>query len=418
MRYVIIGGCIAAMGAVEGIRSIDKKGSITILDGEQRGVYSRPLISYYLAQPDRFKNLAYRSAEYLDHHGVDVMKGWAVQIDRSRREVVLHDGQIISYDRLLIATGAAPFIPDISGIKAPWVKTFYTIADVEALDSILTKGHNALIIGSGLIGMKAAESLRQRGLNVSVIEKERHILPRILSPESANMVNCLLNEAGIKTQCGEELTAVNENQVNFASGLCLPVDILVLAMGTKPHIELAMDAGLKVNQGIMVDEYLQTSDENIYAAGDVIETRNIITGTSEIMALLPLAHREGYLAGVNMAGSKSCAYEGGIFMNSLNILGISICSAGSLPRAETEFLVWQEDHKYLQIFLDGDFLCKYIAVNLPEVTGPLTNTIADKIRIEKRLWQHFMTSPTLSAFPDVYWQKLRKEANYDYNKCS
>lgn len=416
MRYVIIGNCIAATGAVEGIRSIDPKGSIIIIDGEQRGAYSRPLISYYLAQPGKYKNLAYRSADFLAAHGVETINAIAEQIDRTNRQVVLNDGQMIPYDRLLIATGAVPFIPDIPGIESSWVKTFYTLADVESLHALLAEGQNAVIIGSGLIGMKAAEALLQRGMKVSMVEKEEHILPRILSPDSAPMINSLLNDAGFKIRCGEKLMAAVDHQVAFASGLRLPADLVILAMGTRPRTELAMDCGLKVNRGIIVNDYLQTNDENIFAAGDVIETTNKLTGASEMMALLPLAHKEGYLAGCNMA-QKRCIYGGGIFVNSLNILGISICTAGSLSNADHEVLVWQQGDQYLQLFLDGNDLCKYIAINLPEVTGPLTNTIERRIKIELNAWRNFMTAPTLSTIPAGYWQEIRRDV-YDDNKCS
>ncbi|MDD2620174.1 MAG: FAD-dependent oxidoreductase [Syntrophomonadaceae bacterium] len=406
MRYVVIGSCIAAMGAVEGIRSIAQKGSITIIDGEQRGPYTRPLISYFLARPYKFKDISYRSPEFLAANGVEVIKAMAGHINRISQQVVLDNGQTVPYDRLLIAAGGSPVIPAIEGVEAPWVKTFYTLADAESLHALLAEGQNAVIIGSGLIGMKAAEALWQRGLKVNIIEKEAHILPRIMSPDSAAIISTLLNGAGIKLRCNEELTAIrSDHQIEFASGLCLHADLLILALGTRPRTELAAECGLKVNKGIVVDNYLRTNDENIFAAGDVIESKNVLTGENEIMALLPQAHKEGYLAGCNMAG-HNLADAGGIFQNSVNIMDSSICSAGSLINAKSETLIWQQDDKYLELFLNGSYLSKYIAINLPEVTGPLTNTIEKQVMIAPDGWQEFIAAPSLSTIPSAYWHKI------------
>lgn len=406
MRYVVIGSCIAAMGAVEGIRSTDRQGSITLIDGEQRGAYSRPLISYYLAQPYKYKDISYRSLEFLAANGVEVLNAMAVQINQSLKEVVLQNRRTIPYDRLLIATGASPVIPDIPGIQKSWVKTFYTLADAESLNNLLTEGQEALIIGSGLIGMKAAEALWQRGLKVSIIEKESHILPRVLNPRSAAIINTLLQGTGIRIRCNEELTAVlPEHQVEFASGLSLPANLLILALGTRPRTELAADCGIAINRGIDVNQYLQTSDENIYAAGDVIESSNLLNGAKELMALLPQAHQEGYLAGCNMAGEHR-GYTGGIFQNSVNILGTSICSAGNLINSHYTSVVWQQDDKYLELFIGEGCLYKYIAINLPEIAGPLTTAIERKIAIEENAWRLFMDSPSLSAIPPAYWHRI------------
>ncbi|MDD3269356.1 MAG: FAD-dependent oxidoreductase [Syntrophomonadaceae bacterium] len=406
MRYVIIGSCIAAMGAVEGIRSIDKKGLITIIDGEQRGAYTRPLISYFLAKPYKFKDIRYRSPEFLAANGVEVINAMAEQINRTDKQVVLNDGQIIPYDHLLIATGAYPVMPDIAGIEKSWIKTFYTQADAESLNALLAEGQEAVIIGSGLIGMKAAEALWQRGLKVSIVEKDAYMLPRVLSSGSAVILNSLINGAGINIRCAEELTAVlPDHQLEFASGMKLHADLLILALGTRPRSELAVACGIKVNKGIVVNNYLQTSDENIFAAGDVIETRNILTGENEIMALLPQAHKEGFLAGCNMAGHK-IAYTGGIFQNSVNIMGVSICSAGSLSDAAYTSLIWKQDEKYLELFLDGSYLYKYTAINLPELSGPLTAAIERRIMIEETAWRTFMAAPSLSTIPPAYWHKI------------
>lgn len=409
MHYVIIGACIAAAGAIEGIRSIDREGRITVIDGEKIGAYARPLISYYLKEPKKYHDVTYRSQEFFDSNTVKVIKARAAKINRENKTVILDNNQEIFYDRLLLATGAVPIIPRIDGITHSWVRTFYTMEDAHYLNDNILDKMQAVIIGAGLIGVKAAEALSMRGLQVTLVEKEDRILPRIMSRETSLLVSRQMEKQGINIMTSSEVTAIKaEHQVLLKNGLKLNADLVIMSLGTRPQIELAVECGLNANRGIVVDANLRTSDEDIFAAGDVIETHNVLTGTAEVMALLPHAHREGYLAGCNMAG-KVTAYPGGIFINSVQIAGCSICSAGDIADTDVTVFIWREAEKRLELHVRDGYLIQYTAVNLNLVAGPLTNMIAQKIQIPEETWQEFISlEPSRDNIPELYWQEVRK----------
>lgn len=418
MKYVIIGSCIAAAGAVEGIRSVDVEGPITIIDGEREGSYTRPLISYYLADPDKHETIDYRSRAFFDSHGARIIAARAAKIEIERGIVVLDNGNEITYDRLLLATGAAPIVPPISGAEHPWVRTFYTLEDVRYLNENILPEQNVVVIGTGLIGMKAAEAFHKRGLKVVMVEKDLHILPRQLNAGAAAFAASHLTEQGISMITGDEVTSIHpDHQVELKSGLMLPADLVIMAVGTRPCAELARKAGLEVKQGIAVNQYLQTSDQNIFAAGDVIETLNKMSGKTEVMALLPHAHREGYLAGCNMAG-KSSPYPGGIFMNSVKLMGWNICSAGNPGEDAEKCLYYEHQEQYLQLFIQNGCLVRYIAINLPEAVGPLTHVVEKQIRVSEAGWQQFIDQGAkLSAVPPEYWMEIRRADHYGTSQC-
>lgn len=406
MKYVIIGNCIAAAGAVEGIRSIDQGGEILVVDGEQRGCYSRPLISHYLAGQKTSSQMYYRSAEFFAENRVQIVLGQAVKIDADRQTVTLAGGMVLNYDHLLLATGASPVVPNLPGIEQPWVKTFYTWNDAQDIEAIIAGGGRAVVLGSGLIGMKAAEALCQRGMEVVLIEKQTHILPRLLSARSAAAVAAHIEKAGLKVITRHELVAIGDREVTLDDGNSMAADLLIIAVGTCPNQALAREAGLRINWGILVDQHMRTSNPHIWAAGDVIESRNILSGSNEIMALLPLAHREGFVAGCNMAGG-TCTYPGGIFLNAVHIMGMHIIAAGD-PALTGATLLGQQELKSLELTLQGDRLLRYIAINIPGITGPLTAIIERQIKIPANEWLDFIKNPALENLPGAYWAEVRR----------
>ncbi len=413
MKYVIIGGCIAACGAVEGIRSKDAQGQIIIIDGEKRGAYTRPLISYFLSEPSKYSDVDYRSPDFFKDRAVETIKARVELIDRPGQLLNLDNGEQIEYDRLLIATGASPIMPPIPGADQDWVKSFYTIGDAETIDRDIEAAREVVVIGSGLIGMKAAEALFKRGLKVHLVEKESHILPRQLTPGAAVSVHRHLARQGLDIITGEEVAVIHpDHQIELKNGQKLSADLVIMAVGTRPNVELAVAAGLEVRQGVVLDDYLRTSDHKIYAAGDAAETLNVISGKQEVMALLPHAHREGYQAGRNMAGMDELD-QGSIPMNSVKLLGWNICSAGVTGARDGELLSWYSKEQLLEIKVRENYLIGYIAINMPEVAGPLTNAISKKIPAAAGEWQEFVErGPSLATIPSAYWQVLRRlEAN-------
>lgn len=409
MQYVIIGNGIAAAGAVEGIRHLDKEGAITVIDGERRGSYSRPLITYYLTGKRKPEQMRYRSERFFQQHRVKVLPEQALKIDPQAGQVMLRSGQVLGYDRLLLATGASPVIPEIlekNGCDR--VKTMYTWQDAEQLDLLIKPGQPAVVMGSGLIGLKTAEALCQRGMRITIIEKQPQVLPRLLSGPSAQLVGEHLLNCGMEILTSREVTGLQEDGqvIELDNGRKIEAQLVIAAVGTKPNISLAVGGGLAADHGIKVDGYLRTSVANIYGAGDVIETVDILSGRPNIMALLPLAHREGFVAGQNMAGG-TYSYPGGIFMNSVNLMGMNIMAAGT-PSAVGTTWQWRENDQYLEITTEGSCLKHYIALNMSQVAGPLTTIIERQMNFPESFWPEFIRQPDLTSLPRLYWEELRE----------
>jgi len=416
MKQVIIGGSIAAVGAIAGIRSLAPDDEIIVINGERREVYSRPMISYLLGGGTPVA-IQYPEAGYLRKNRVTVINEWAQSISRNTRQLSLANGEQISYDRLLLATGSVPLWPSITGIDNSNVYSFYTLDDAEKLKLLATKGKIAVVIGSGLIGIKAAEALHRAGVSVTILEREATLMPRLLPTAVAEQIRIELARMGIGSLTGQQVVSLDTKRVKLADGRMIPSDIVVMAVGVRPRAEMATGCGLMVEKGIKVNGLLQTSDPLIYAAGDVVQISNLVSGQQEVMALLPLAREQGFIAGVNMAG-RSRIYSGRVPLNAGRIGAMAISSGGISNNPDLSWRCWQNDNCYLELFARDNRLAGFIAINLPMVCGPLYNTLKKSLDIEIGAWQRFMERPSVSMVPAKYWQELRRCLGHDHLECS
>ncbi|MCH5156223.1 MAG: NAD(P)/FAD-dependent oxidoreductase, partial [Clostridiales bacterium] len=320
MKYVLIGNSAAATACIEGIRSVDKSGEITVVSNENRAAYGRPLISYALLGKIKKENMDYRPQSFYKDNGVKLMLGETVtRLDTTKKRVILESGKNVVYDKLLVATGSRPFVPNIDGLDKVKNKfTFMTYADMEALEKELSPKKNVLVIGAGLIGLKCTEGILHRVKSVTVVDMAESILPSVLDKDGADTVQKYLESCGVKFILGDSVQKFEANKAILKSGKEIGFDILVMAVGVRPNVELVKDSGGAVNRGIVVDECMKTSLNDIYAAGDCAEGFNKSTGANGVLALLPNAAFQGRCAGINMAGGN-CVFADGIPMNALGL---------------------------------------------------------------------------------------------------
>lgn len=406
MRHIIIGGSIAAVGAISAIRSVAPADEIIVINGEGRELYSRPLISYFLAGEGR-PDLSYPYPHFLQSNRVQVINSWVVAIDRENRCINLQDGTALDYDRLLLATGSAPVWLPLPGIDKANVHHFYTLDDAETLQKMAGSIQTAVVIGSGLIGIKAAEALHSAGVKVTIVEREAAILPRLLKPELALVAAAELVHTGIACCTGQQVVSLMEDQVYLQDGCSLTADLVVMAAGVKPRSELAAECGLTVERGIKVNEWLQTDDPDIYAAGDAAQVINLLTGEPEVMALLPLAREQGWIAGINMTGARQ-VYAGAVALNAVRVGSLAITSGGISNNPELSWQCWQDQDRYLELFAQDGRLVGFTALNMSAVCGPLYNSLLRNMKIEIDAWQSFIRSPNIAAVPLSYWQELKE----------
>lgn len=387
MRYVIIGNSAASVGAVEGIRKVDPQGAITVISEEPYQAYSRPLISYYLAGKVKEEDMYYRDSDFYEKNQVELLLSKQVsRIEPEKNRVELEDGTAIVYDRLLLATGSNPFLPPIKGIEKQDYHFFNYFDDVKEIQRKITANQvsRPLIIGAGLIGLKAAEALSLLGLPVTVVELGPHVLGSILSEAPARMVQRKMEEHGVRFIFGKsvkEMTWGEELQgAVLSDGQGILTDLLIIAAGVKPRLELLEELPLSKNRGVKVNEYMQTDMESIYAAGDTAEGWDSLLKENRLIPIWPGAYRQGHTAGMNMAG-LTIKDSGGFALNSIGFFGFPIVTAGIFEALEgsEEVLTREEPESFLQLVFRDHRLLGYIKLGEVDRAGILTWLIQEGI---------------------------------------
>ena len=404
MKYVIIGNSAAGIACVEGIRSVDADGEITIISDEPFAAYGRPLISYYLLGATDRHRMLYRPADFYEKNKVRALLGVrAEKIDAAAQKVVLRGGEEIPYDKLLVATGSRPFEPPMEGIGGVKNKfNFMTLQDALSLEKVLSKRKNVLIIGAGLIGLKCLEGILERVKSVSVVDMAGRILPSILDDAGAAVVRRELEGKGAKFYLSDSVAKFDGGTAHLKSGKEIPFDILVVAVGVRPNTELVKDAGGEVSRGIVTDEKQQTSLQNVYAAGDCAESFDITSGVRKVLALLPNAYRQGYTAGVNMAGGEA-AFANAMPLNAIGFFGSHVLTAGTY---EGESFVQAEGNVYRKFFCKDGVLKGFILVNSPERAGIYTSLVRNKTPLSEVDFKSLEGAPNLAAFPQAARERM------------
>ena len=354
-KYVIIGNGTAAIGTVEGIRSADRDGDITVISLENHHVYCRPLISYYLEGKTDLERIKYRPDDFYEKNGCTVLYGRrAEKIDSGKKTVTLSNGQVISYDKLCVCTGSSPFVPPFEGLDTVENKSgFMTLDD------------------------KCAAFMQEK------LEQHR--------------VSFLLGDTAVK---------FDKNTAFMKSGKQVEFDLLVLAVGVRPNTALVKEAGGNIGRGITVDSRSATSLPDVYAAGDCTETSDVSSGQTKIMALLPNAYMQGKAAGLNMAG-KDEKFDNAIPMNSIGFFGLHAMTAGSYfdESQGGEMFEISTENSIKRLFTKDGFLTGFIIIGGNERAGIYTNMIRNRIPLCEVDFESMKKNPNLFAFGKEYCGK-------------
>lgn len=394
MQYVIIGNSTAATFAIEGIRAIDRAGSITVISDETRPAYGRPLISYYLYGRIRLENTAYRPASFYTDNGVTLKYGVrAEKIDPKKKTVALSDGSTIGYDKLLVATGSSPLVPPADGLDAVKYHTFMTMDAALALEKELSPEKRVLVVGAGLIGLKCVEGILDRVGSVTVVDLAARILPSILDEEGSAIVQERLEARGVNFVLGDCAVRYAPGLATLRSGKEVPFDILVIAAGVRPNVSLVREAGGEVNRGIVVNDRQETTIPDVYAAGDNCESYDICSGTRRILALLPNAAFQGETAGRNMAGGDA-AFDKAAPFNALGLFDTHIATAGVYEgEAYTDL-----SEGYKKLFVKDNKLVGFILIDCIERAGIYTSLIREQTPLDTVDFELLKKNPALMAF--------------------
>jgi NAD(P)H-nitrite reductase large subunit len=398
VKYVIVGASAAGIAAVETIRKVDPAGTITVITEEECAHYSRPMISDLVSGKADLQKMKCKADSFWKENNAEARIGKkAVSLNLIDKIVSLDDGEKIGYEKLLLATGGKPFVPKMEGQDKDGVFTFTSLSDAQTLASKIDSIHakNAVVIGAGLIGISVTEALVKRGIKVTVVELQEKILSLLLDEKASDIVEGIIRKAGVNFAKGQSVQKIigkpgNDSAVGgviLTKGDLVPCDLVIVAIGVIPRTELVSGTAVKINRGIVVDDFMQTNIPDVYASGDVAEAYDFILNQNRLLPLWPLAVLEGRIAGYNMAGTKT-SYEGGTNMSSLKYFGIPIVSIGlanpkDAPTLEVLVKEDTEHNIYKKLVLKNNVIVGLTLVNCIERAGILFNLMKKQINVKR-----------------------------------
>ena len=405
MRYVIIGNGAAGHAAAKNIRARDPEGQVKVISDAVNQAYHRPLIQT-LIEGVMSKESLYRE-DLPSPEGVEVRLGVRVEaIDPEAKRLSLQNKETVSYNRLLLATGSSAIRLPIAGLEGRNVHVLRTIRNAEAIKVSAEKAKQAVVIGGGRVGMKAAFALHQLGMKVSVVERLGRIVPLQFDDTAAKIMKGAVEAHGIRLFLGRTVREVERDDLGVQAvvlddGGRLETDLVIIAVGVQPNVDLARAAGLSINQGVLVNEYLQTSDPDIFAAGDVVETVDVVTGESMVSGLWTNAVEMGRIAGENMAGGKA-RYPGAFaVLNSFELANIPTISVGLIDPPEKEGYEVHSSRRgdsYRKLVFRQGVLMGAVLLGEIEGAGVYTGLIKGKKNVGKHLGALLAPRPSYASW--------------------
>lgn len=408
-KYVIIGNSAGGIGAIEAIRQVDKEAGIIVISDEKYIAYSRPLIAEYLAGEKDVDQILYRPADFYEKRDVHPLTDAKVEkIDLDMKQIILEDKERvkgpITYEKLLIATGGTPFVPPMKGVDMKGIHTFMTLDDAKGIRAEVDKAEKVLVVGGGLIGICVTEALVKLGKRVTIVELLDRVLSMNLDKLGSNLIRRRLYEKGVELITGNSVESFVPSKddpervggAELKMGMKVDCDLVIVAIGVRPRIELVKDTKVKVDRGIVVDRHMETSAPDVFACGDVAEAYDFVWGENRLSPIWPNAYLGGRVAGLNMAG-KDTTYEGSTGMTSFTYFGLPVVSAGmhSLskedmgkheedqtgPRYEVLFKTVPEKDLYKKFVLQDGVIKGMIMVTDIKGAGVVTDLMRDKVDV-------------------------------------
>jgi len=383
MRHLIIGNGPAGVIAAETLRRLDPAADVTMVGDEVEPPYSRMAIPYLLAGNIGEQGTHLRKeAGHFERLNIRLVRGRAEKLDSSARTVTLADGEVLPYDRLLIASGSHALRPP--GMDLPGVQACWTLADARAIIAKATPGARVLQIGAGFIGCIILEALVARGVKLTVVEMGDRMVPRMMTEGAGNMIRRWVEGRGVTVHVNCRVASLAAQDGALAakldSGATVPADLVICAAGVAPNVAFLADSGVNVGRGVRVDAAMQTNVPGIYAAGDVAEAADFHSGEPAVNAIQPNAADQARIAAGNMAGEEART-QGSLAINVLDTLGLISTSFGQWWAGEGVELVDEERFRYLSLQFQDDVLIGATAVGLTDHVGALRGLIQGRVRL-------------------------------------
>lgn len=431
-RYVILGSGAAGIAAAEAIRSQDRAGEIILLSEEQQGYYSRPGLAYFLTGEIPERGLFPFSEADFKSLGVRRLCARAVRIRPGQHEILLDTGQTLRFDRLLIATGSTAEITSVPGNRLKGVVKLDNIDDAHQILKYCRGNRSAVVVGGGITALEIVEGLVSRKVSTTYFLRGERYWSNVLDETESRIVERRLEEDGVQICYHTELAEILGRKeqvvgVRTKDGRTLPCDLVAVAIGVRPRKELAVEAGLTCNRGILVDQYLQTSHADIFAAGDVAEVYDLFTQRHSLTTLWGPARQQGSSAGLNMAGLQT-AYQGEIPFNITRLACLTTTIIGTVGRGSDADLeniargdseTWRQlpdaiaaenyfEVNRLRILVGKNTLVGAIVMGDQRLSQPLQNLVAAQVDISPIRDRLLQPDTNLGDLVIQFWERWKK----------
>ncbi len=402
-HHAIIGAGPCGVIAAETLRKSNPTAGITLIGNEAEPPYSRMAIPYLLINNIEEEGTYLRQTTHYQEKNINYLSQSVTSVNADKNTLSLADGSTLSYKKLLIAAGSHPVSPPIDGIDLPNVHSCWTLNDSRKITSLAKEGSNVVLMGAGFIGCIILEALVKRGVNLTVIEMEDRMVPRMLDEKAGGLLKKWCIEKGVNVLTSTKITAIQEDAkgmiVETNNGESLPADLVISATGVKSNTAFLEGSGIEVDRGIVVNNKLQTNIENIYAAGDVAQGKDFSTGEYEVQAIQPTATDHGRIAALNMVG-QSVEHHGSVNMNVLDTLGLISHSFGlwmGVDGGDSVEIYNPDAYKYMNLRFgvedEDDVLVGVSTLGMTQHIGVIRGLIESKIHLNE--WKdRLMQDPT------------------------
>ena len=407
MHHLILGAGPAGVIAAETIRKHARGDSITLVGDEREPPYSRMAIPYLLVgdigEPGTYLR---KQPEHFSRLRIDRVDAQARHVDIAARTVTLDDGQTLTFDRLLIATGSHPVRPPIPGLDLPGVETCWTLADARAIAERARPGARVLQMGAGFIGCIIMEALQKRGVQLSVVEMGDRMVPRMMGPVAGGMIRDWCEQQGVQVFTGHKVERIERGEgdalkVHLSGGKVLDADLVISATGVRPAIGFLEDSGITCLLGVLTDERMQTNVPGVYAVGDCAEAFDPFTGKTVVSAIQPNAAEQARVAALNLVGQDT-TLKVVTQINVLDTLGLISTSFGNwqgVPGGEQAELTDTAAGRHLSLQFKDDVLIGCNSVGLTEHVGVMRGLVEGQVRLGE--WKDVLLRDPL-RLPEAY----------------
>ena len=389
MKHVIIGAGPAGVIAAEEIRRQDSSAEIVIVGNEPEPPYSRMAIPYLIKKNIQENGTYLRiSDSHYDDLNITLVSANVDSVAPADKKINTSDGQSIDYDKLLIASGGKPLTPPIDGIDLPGVHPCWTLEDARNIMARAVEGSSIVLIGAGFISTTIVEALVNSGGSLTIVEMEDRVIPRMMGKAGSDIIRKWCEDKGVTiiTSARVESIVADGEKLNVAFAGQDPVvaDLVISATGVAPNIAYLEGSGLETDLGLLVDEFLNTSNPDVYAAGDVAQAPDFLLDEKTVMAIQPVAAEHARVAGANMVKGNSHSWRGSFNMNVLDMIGLVSCSFGLVEGVEggdSAEMCHPEQNKFINLQFDNDLLIGASSVGFTQHVGVFQGLIQNKISL-------------------------------------